>query len=318
MMTANFRKLEKQRIDKIRNLNQDEIKAYIDNLNKKVFESFEANDKELADHYQKKIVEAFDVTSDKWVNLDFYSLNGKLDLSITKLIEGRTKEKAIEMSLHSQILIYGVLSLSEALSQMNNLLSIYYWNYASSDFSLVEDLLMSLEFEYDFRDDNFSKYANSKCKKYNDTLMKQLDFQIAMLKTSMLDTIAFLNIHAIDDYSAIVDDVFSQVKKEKDYVIAMADKDSRFKLLKDGGYLDLLMTLSEAYKSYGESCREYFKIKDDVLELLNSHDGFADIKEFQYKMYCEDFENMSLSKEDFFASRPCFDLSEVKFIASDE
>ena len=200
---------------------------------------------------------------------------------------------------------------------MKNLLSIYYWNYASRDFSLVEDLLLTLEFEHDFKDEKFSSYANSMCKKYNDNLMKQLDFQLAILKTSIVDIIEFIDSHAKEDYKLIVDGVFSQVKDEKDYVIMMADKDSRFKSFKDGDYLDLLLTLSEAYKSYGECCSEYFKIKDEALELLNSHDGFADIKEFQYKMYCEDFEDMSMTKDEFFESRPCYDMNDLKFVASD-
>jgi len=314
----NLTDLEKQRIDKIRSLNQDEIKAYIDNLNKKVFECFEANDKELADYYQNKIKEAFDVTSDKWINLDFYSLNGKLDLSLGKLIEDRAKEKIIEISLHSQILIYGCVSLSEALSQLRNLIHIYYWNYASNDFSLIEDVLMTLEFEYNFHNERFSNYAKSKCKKYNDSLMKQLDFQFSMLKTSMINIIEFMDLHSRDDYESLINDVFSQVKDEKDYVIKMSDKDSRFNILKEGNYLDLLMKLSEVYKLYGESCENYFKIKDKALELLNCHDGFAEVKEFQYNMYCEDFEDMSMSKEEFFAKRPSFDMTEVKFIPSDD
>lgn len=317
-MRLNINQLEKQRIKKIRSFNQEEIKAYIDYLNKKVFECFEANNKELVDHYQSKIKEVFEVTSDKWINLDYYSVNGKLDLTVGKLIEDRAKKKVIEISLHSQVLLYGYMSLTEKLSQMRNLIHIYYWNYASRDFSLMEDVLMTLEFEFDFRDEKFSNYANSRCKKYNDNLMKQLDFQISMLKTSMLDTIEFMELHSRDDYEELIDDVFFQVKEEKDYVIKMADRDSRFNILKEGSYLDLLIKLSEAYKSYGESCENYFKIKDEALELLNSHDVFAEVKDFQYQMYCEDFEEMSMSKEEFIAKRPSFDMTEVKFIPSDD
>ena len=35
-------------------------------------------------------------------------------------------------------------------------------------------------------------------------------------------------------------------------------------------------------------------------------------------MYCEDFEDMSMSKEEFIAQRPSFDMTEVKFIPSDD
>lgn len=148
--------------------------------------------------------------------------------------------------------------------------------------------------------------------------MKQLDFQIAMLKTAMLDTIEFMSLHSINNYEELIDEVFSQVKDEKDYVIRMSDKDSRFNILKEGNYLDLLVKLSEAYKLYGESCENFFKIKDEALELLNCDDGFAEVKEFQYKMYCEDFEDMSMSKKEFFAKRPSYDMCEVKFIPSDD
>ena len=107
-----YEKLEKKRIQKIRDLSLDEVKAYIDNLNKKMFQSFEENNPENVEYYSKKLSEVIDLTSHKWINLDVYSMGKKLDITSAKMIENDTKKQILFITYNSQILLLSDITLT--------------------------------------------------------------------------------------------------------------------------------------------------------------------------------------------------------------
>lgn len=59
-MNKTINQLENERKEKIKDLNLDEVKAYITNLNKKVYESFDKNNPEDVGLYEDKLKEVFD------------------------------------------------------------------------------------------------------------------------------------------------------------------------------------------------------------------------------------------------------------------
>ena len=310
-----YQKLEKERIDKIKDLNLDEVKSYIRNLNRKMMNSLELNDADEMEFYSKKLSEVFDLTKDKYVNLDFYSLSSRLDISIAKMIESNTKKQITYISLISQILLHSYIALKGLSMQIDYILMIYYHNYHLNEASIVEDLLINLELEYNFKDDKFSEYANNKAKKYNGMLMKELNSLIERFKEIINHIILFTDVSLVfNDYS--FDEVLKHIEFEKNYVIDNAHSFDRINTLKDGDYLDLLDTLKECYETLHENMKLYDKSKEDILNLINSDDGFAKFKEEDYEFSIKTLGKSIFEKEDFIAMRPSYDMKNCEFIES--
>jgi len=71
--------------------------------------------------------------------------------------------------------------------------------------------------------------------------------------------------------------------------------------------------MKESYINYGESCRYYIDMKEQILDLINSHDGFLDLKESDYGFTSKNT-NGTFSKEEYIAMRPSYDVKSLKFI----
>ena len=313
-MSKNINQLEKDRKEKIRNLNEDEVKKYIENLNKKIFDSLEKNNHEDIDFYNKRLNEVFDVTKGKYVNLEWYSVSKKLDITTAKMIESNTKKQSVYVSLNTILLINAETSLRELDSLLDYLLMIYYHNYYFNEASIVEDLLIHLELEYDFKNEAFSEYANSRCHKYNETLMKELNYLIGQIKKSIIRIIDLADKHFSEDYEKEAIRIMKEIEVEKDFVIQKGDEDEGVKVIKDGEYLDLLDRLKESYEISLEIFKSYRSIKGKMKAIINLDDGFADFKEHEYEFAKEYGGNTS--KEDFIAMRPSYDMKKCEFVES--
>lgn len=310
-----YDKLEKERIEKIRNLDLDEVKSYIDNLNKKVFEAFEENNSANVEFYDKKLSEVFDITKGKFVNLEFYSIAKRLDITTAKMIENNTKKQNVYVSLTTMLLITAEVSLRGLDTILDYLLMIYYHNYYFSEVSLVEDLLIQLEFKYNFKNEDFSEYANSRCREYNETLMKELDFLIGRIKEIIVSVIELADMHLVsDNYEKEVIQVMKDIEVEKDYVIQKGDEDVGVKVIKDSEYLDLLDRLKETYELSLKTYKSYSSIKGKMKAIINLDDGFADFKEQEYEFSKE--HGGIMSREDYIAMRPSYDLRNCEFVES--
>lgn len=315
-MSKNIFQLEKDRKDKIRDLGIDEVKKYIENLNKKIFDSREANNREKVDFYIERLNEVFDVTKGKYVNLEWYSVSKKLDITTAKLIECNTKRQDIYVSLVTSILIHAEVSLVELKFILTYLLMIYYHNHSLREVSLVEDLLIKLEFEYDFRDESFCKYANGLTEKYNETFIREMDYLIGMIKDTIFRIVELADMHISDFNEKDVIRVLKEIETEKDYVNQKAKEDEGVRIIKEGEYLDLLDGLKNGYEVSLETYKSYIEIRDSVLELINSEDGFADIKEQHYEIASRDFEDGVFDKESYIAMRPSYDMRNCQFVES--
>lgn len=315
-MSKNINQLEKDRQDKIRDLSIDEVKRYIENLNKKIFDSMEANNREKVDFYSERLNEVFDVTKDKYVNLEWYSVIKKLDITTAKMIENNTKKTNVYVSLSSVTLINAEVSLIELESILNYILMIYYHNYSFREEFIIEDLLIKLELEYDFKDESFCEYANGLTKMYNESLMRELDHLISRLKEAIVRTIELADNHLTEDFERQFLSVMKEIECEKNFVNQKSGEDEGVRIIKEGEYLDLLDRLKETYELAIDCHKTYIEARDRVLEFINSEDGFADFKEHDYNFTIETFGSIMLDKDEFIRLRPSYDLKNCQFVES--
>ena len=315
-MNKSLNQLENERKEKIKGLNLNEVKSYITNLNKKVFESFDKNNPEDVELYNNKLNEVFDLTSDKFVNLDYYSLLRKFELSTSKMIENDTKTEITHKALISTLLLNSYISLQEIYHHLDYTLMTYYHNYYTNENMIVDDLIAHLHCNYIFNNDEFDEYAYSRVKKYNTTLIGELNSLIGMMKHHANTIINLSDVYLNDDFENEVSSILNEIYYEKQFVNKKGESDEGIKVLKEGKYLELLDSLKESCMLYLESCRNYVEIKEKIIGLMNSPDGFSKFKEFEYN-FANDNGGVFLDKEEYIAMRPSYDVSECRFIKSD-
>lgn len=311
-----YEKLEKDRINRIKNLNLDEVKSYIDNLNEKLFNSFEANNPDNVEYYSKKLSEVINLTSDKWINLDFYSMGRKLDITTSRMIENNARKHILYASSISKELFEADVILQEIYLHLDYILMIYYHNYYLKEASIVEDLLLHLEFEYNFKDEKFREYANNRVDKYNEILMMELNSLISRMKDLINHIIEFteINLSVIDENFIL--STLKDIEYEKEYVNKNYSSNEGIKTLKDGEYLKLLSLMKEVFEDLQDHLQSYHETKEKVLNYINSDDGFADFKIEDYNFSNKGKRQSFFSKEEFIAMRPSYDMKNCQFIES--
>jgi len=143
--------------------------------------------------------------------------------------------------------------------------------------------------------------------------MRELNSLIGMIKSHVATVIGVGDTFLNDDFEKVISSIFKEIEYEKQYVNTKGASDEGVKLLKEGEYLDLLDVMKESYINYGESCRYYIDMKEQILDLINSHDGFLDLKESDYGFTSKNT-NGTFSKEEYIAMRPSYDVKSLKFI----
>lgn len=143
--------------------------------------------------------------------------------------------------------------------------------------------------------------------------MRELNSLIGMIKSHVATVIGVGDTFLNDDFEKVISSIFKEIEYEKQYVNTKGVSDEGVKLLKEGEYLDLLDVMKESYINYGESCRYYIDMKEQILDLINSHDGFLDLKESDYGFTSKNT-NGTFSKEEYIAMRPSYDVKSLKFI----
>ena len=118
-MNKSINQLENVRQDMIRNLNLEETKAYIKYLNLRRFNS---NHAEYRDFYSEKLKEVFELTEDKFINLELFSLNNELDLSNCKVLLLALKSEIAKVSYTSLLLNNGYITLKTNLEALKSLM----------------------------------------------------------------------------------------------------------------------------------------------------------------------------------------------------
>lgn len=220
------KELEKQRIDKIRNLNLEETKKYIKSLNKKRIELFKGSSEDLIDFYDDKLKEVFDLTSEKFPYLDYFSLHNRLDLTNVMLLETTLRKHIINVSYTALLLNNGYFTLTKELNSLKLLAE-------KSDDRLIklaiDDILSSVQFtiqslevhEKEFNEDRIisqinqidyeRQYVLEKSKYGSETIELLEDSEyLNLLETYRESFVSLFDI--LRDYSAIKSEVLEFLK----------------------------------------------------------------------------------------------------------
>ena len=310
-----YDKLEKERIEKIKGLNPKELEGYTDNLNEKLYESIFSGDVDNVDFYAKKLIELLRLSDDE-VNLYNYSLDSRLSITENKILEKWLESIIMEVFSNSKILGFINIMLNREYHLLSSILLCYYHNYVKTAPFEVESLLIELDLNYGFNNEDFKDYAMSHFDTNNEMLMNSLDNMIAHSKDSILfiiDMVDTLIDDNIENTKESLNEMMDDFKRNKDDIIKKSEKNKFYKSLKDGNLFDMNMTLIEIYKMFDMTCELYLDLKQKALDLVNSDDGFAKFKEMDYDFSCEKIGEVSISKDDFIAMRPSYDVRNCKF-----
>ena len=310
-----YGKLEKERIEKIKGLNPKELEGYTDNLNEKLYESIFSGDVDNVDFYAKKLIELLRLSDDE-VNLYNYSLDSRLSITENKILEKWLESIIMEVFSNSKILGFINIMLNREYHLLSSILLCYYHNYVKTAPFEVESLLIELDLNYGFNNEDFKDYAMSHFDTNNEMLMNSLDNMIAHSKDSILfiiDMVDTLIDDNIENTKESLNEMMDDFKRNKDDIIKKSEKNKFYKSLKDGNLFDMNMTLIEIYKMFDMTCELYLDLKQKALDLVNSDDGFAKFKEMDYDFSCEKIGEVSISKDDFIAMRPSYDVRNCKF-----
>lgn len=310
-----YDKLEKERIEKIKGLNPKELERYTNNLNNKIYESIFSGDVDNVDFYANKLIELLRLSDDE-SNLYNYSLDSRLSITENKMLEKWLENIIMEVFSNSKILGFINIILNRECHILSSTLLCYYHNYVKTAPFEVESLLIELNLNYGFDNDDFKEYAMSHFDTNNKMLMNSLDNMIAHSKESILliiDMVDALISDNIENTKESLNEMIEDFKRNKDDIIKKSEKNKFYKSLKDGKVLDMNMALIEFYKMFDKTCELYLDLKQKALDLVNSDDGFAKFKEMDYNFSCEKLDEVVISKDDFIAMRPSYDVRNCKF-----
>lgn len=318
-MTKTINKLENERINSIKNLNPKELAIYIDDLNKKFFESFENKDAQDMEYYQEKLNEISDLLG-KQYDVDDYISNSKVCFLTSKFmineLDAQTKN-----NLSIAYMIYEkAFDLYELKKMLDNIMMTYYHNYVNHECrDAIDSLILKLEDDNEFDNDSLLEYGDrlhDRCR-YNISLMKDLDNNIKYVRDRMLKLIDDLDeiLEYVNVSSELIQDYIDEYDNIKDNVLKNAKDNPIVKHNKENNYLDKYIDMIESLRFTLNSIEFYKLVKDNVLDVIDG-DAFLMIKEIEYKLIFEDddLHDYVPSKEDFFENSPCYEVRNLKFI----
>lgn len=310
-----YDKLEKERIEKIKSLSPKELEGYTDNITKKLYENIFSGDVDNANFFTNKLIELLNL-SDNESNLYNYSLDSRLHITENKLLEKWLEDIIMQVYSNSKLLGFANLILNSECHLLSSTLLCYYHNYVKTAPFEVESLLIELELNYGFDNEDFKDYAMSHFETNNEMLMNSLDDMISHSKKSILLIIEMVDALIDDDIENTkesLNEMMEDFKRNKDDIIKKSEKSKLFKSLKDGKLFDMNIALIDIYKMFDMICELYLELKQKALDLVNSDDGFAKFKEWEYNSSCEKLGDIPFSKGEFIAMRPSYDVKNCKF-----
>ena len=153
---------------------------------------------------------------------------------------------------------------------------------------------------------------------YHKMLLESFDKLIGEIRDDLLNSInecdKFLFLDTI--LPERIEDAKENFESEKDYIYKNV-KDKSIKILKDKGYLDLLLRNIEAMSYCLHFIEAYKEVKRDILELIDG-DSFELLKEIDYKIRKEDSEKSEYlqcpTKKDFMKGKPSYNIRNLKLI----
>lgn len=320
-MNQTINQLERERKEKIRNLNPEETEVYIDNLNKKYYKALKDKRYDLTDFYNKKMTEAVNILKQKYSNIPLVVSTSRITYLHSDLLCERIETEIERYDVLNQTIVGHLSDLYHNRHHLERILLIYYYNCFNhigcsvtntihSDLweKLDEDTFMKVTDNQDFYKDDF----------YHKMLLESFDKLIGEIRDDVLgiiddcDKFLFLDTILPDR----IESAKENFESEKDYIYKNV-KDKSIKILKDKGYLDLLLRDIEAMTYSLHFIEKYKDAKRDILELIDG-DSFELLKELEYTLRKEDSEKSEYlqcpTKEDFMKGKPSYNIRNLKLI----
>jgi len=320
-MNQTINQLERERKEKIRNLNPEETEVYIYNLNKKYYKALKDKRYDLTDFYNKKMTEAVNILKQKYSNIPLVVSTSRITYLHSDLVCERIETEIGRYDSVSQIIIGHLSDLYHIRHHLEGILHIYYFHCFNHIGCSVTDAIHSDLWEK-LDEDTFMKVTNNqdfyKEDFYHKMLLKSFDRLIGEIRDDLLGIINecdnFLFLDTI--LPERIEDAKENFESEKDYIYKNV-KDKSIKILKDRGYLDLLLRDIEAMSYCHHFVEVYKDVKSNILELIDG-DSFELLKEIDYKIRKEDSEKSEYrqcpTKKDFMKGKPSYNIRNLKLI----
>ena len=318
-MNKSINTLENERINSIKNLNPKELTIYINDLNKKFFESFENNKAQDMKFYQDKLNEVRDLLGDEY-NIEDYISSSKVCFLTSKFMINDLDAQIGSYLSISYMIYERTMNLNDLKRFLNSILMTYYNHYLNRDCrDAIDYLTFKLNDDYNFEDDSFLEYSDRLHEryKYNTSLMQDLDNNIKYVRDRMLNIIEDLDkfLEDFDVSSEVIQDYINEYENIKLNLLKNSKDNPIVKHNYYEGYLEKYLDFIESLKFSHNSIEFFRNVKDDVLDVIDG-DAFLMIKEIHYSILIEheDLHDYVPSKEDLFESLPCYDVRNLKFI----
>lgn len=313
-------KLEKDRIDKLKNLSPDEATEYIESLVLEMYKGFhdgiidvDFDNAAIIDKLNE--FETICENETNYNNIDAVILDRKFRYLATAYetafyIKGNN---AADSSFNIKFTL-DLLELETLYNDLKVILIMYYENY--SNYGFMEDLLMDLSDDGLIIDaDIHEKYVYSVKYGFNKKLMKYLNISIKVRVKLLLSELDRMDKLYLTDESveAYVDDVIDDIH---DAIKSIYTNRGEFEIeaCKQTGYINALLSGAENTKNDTiEKSEKYLDVKDKILDLINGN-GFEKLSGESFDDYKKRNPDDDVDFDEFMKKEPKYDVRNAKFI----
>ena len=290
---VSLKQLEKERIEKIKSLDDKQIKNYVNVLVKDICKLHEFNSatnpderlNELTDLYDK-LKEVKELTGGKFNNISNYiniTLNADLTIALTVEIQRYIVKNAYSRNYILQSLLGRILS-------------------DTHDFRLYCELLYNMLFDVKEISAVAPDVADSMKEKYVD----EFKVMILMLKDEIEKNVALLDDGAFYSDERIKTDIHELKVTIKDYTDSDDEND---KLFVEFGLIPILAELIKEYENHANIKKLYTDFKSDIDEIFASTDNV--FKKYSAENYDAD---SGVSFNEYMKSQPTFNIDSGELV----
>ena len=318
-MVKSYDNLNKQRIEKIRDLNPQETEAYIDSLNIKLVDALNNKKYDVSSYYAEKLKEANDILSQKYSNMDLVTSQSKaIILTIDLLLKNIDNTNGVYFSLG-----YMIMDKSKNLLDLKLLLDYimfnYYFSYPNSEGSIAIENTLSLHLQYEYpKFEEFFDKAHAFVdneRPYDESFMSTMDNIIERIRDMLLEIIDEIDsiVSRLPLTSEKIDIEVESFEHEKKDVMSKYKEDKYYSILKEKGYLKVYFDYIDSLKLCLSALNYYKDIKAEVLDVIDG-DSFMEVKSM---MYYKSKYKRTESFEEYLKGLPTYNIRNLEFKKGD-
>ena len=314
-------KLEKDRLDKLKELSPKEADEYIESLVLKSFIGFTGENIDVSiDNSDEldRLDEFIDICNKdtSFNNVDAVVLDRKMRYLKVAYQSAFLNFKNFKLKTYDAFnFTMDVTRLEMLLFELKEILVVYYDNY--SNYGRMEDLLFDLDDDgLTVNSDIHEKYVYSKKYGFNKSLMDELDIVIGVKVKIILDELDRLDKRYLIDseFGAAVTGLADGIHETITAIYGNSN-DFEINAAKQSGLIDaLLESVADFKDSAVRNNDEYLDVKNKILDVIDGN-GFAELSAKSYERHKERYGDVDFDK--FMEKEPKYDVRNAKFIYPD-